>query len=75
MCIDRNILRQHVNAGLSAARRRERVGGRPKALNEADLKRARALLRSGEYTKVQVTEELEVRRHTLWWALSGETDK
>src|SRR5947209_3010381 len=32
------------NAGLKVARRRGRVGGRPKALSEADLKKARALL-------------------------------
>jgi DNA invertase Pin-like site-specific DNA recombinase len=44
---ERDILRQRVNAGLKAARRRGRVGGRPKALNEGDLKKARALLRSG----------------------------
>lgn len=66
---ERDILRQRVNAGLKAARRRGRVGGRPKALNEADLKKARALLRSGEYSKVQVAQELEVSRHTLWRAL------
>jgi hypothetical protein len=48
------------------------VGGRPKALDEADLKKARALLRSGEVqqSKVQVADELEVSRHTLWRALS-----
>jgi DNA invertase Pin-like site-specific DNA recombinase len=34
---ERDILRQRVNAGLKAARRRDRVGGRPKALDEADL--------------------------------------
>jgi DNA invertase Pin-like site-specific DNA recombinase len=64
------ILRQRVNAGLKAARRRGRVGGRPKALDEADLKKARALLRSGGYSKVQVADELEVSRHTLWRASS-----
>jgi DNA invertase Pin-like site-specific DNA recombinase len=67
---ERDILRQRVNAGLKAARRRGRVGGRPKALKDDDLKKARALLRSGEYTKVQVAKELEVSRHTLWRALS-----
>jgi DNA invertase Pin-like site-specific DNA recombinase len=70
-----DILRQRVNAGLKAARRRGRVGGRPKALDEADLKKARALLRSGEYSKVQVADELEVSRHTLWRALSLEKTK
>ncbi len=71
---ERDILRQRVNAGLAAARRRGRVGGRPKALNESDMKKARALLRSGEYTRVQVAAELKVSRHTLWRAFSGETD-
>ena len=65
---ERDILRQRVKAGLKAARRRGRVGGRPKSLDEADLKKARALLGSGDYTKVQVAEELEVSRHTLWRA-------
>jgi DNA invertase Pin-like site-specific DNA recombinase len=67
---ERDILRQRVNAGLKAARRRGRVGGRPKSLNDDDLKKARALLRSCDYTKVQVAKELEVSRHTLWRALS-----
>jgi hypothetical protein len=34
------------------------------------MKKARALLRSGDYTKVQVAKELDVSRHTLWRALS-----
>jgi len=67
---EREILRQRVNAGLKAARRRGRVGGRPQSLTEADLKKARALLRSGDYTKTQVAEELGVGRHTLWRALA-----
>ncbi|HXM41679.1 MAG TPA: helix-turn-helix domain-containing protein [Bryobacteraceae bacterium] len=52
-----------------------RVGGTTKALDEADLKEARALLRSGEYGKVQVADELEASRHTLWRALSLEKTK
>ena len=35
---ERDILRQRVNAGLKAARRRGRIGGRPKALKESDLR-------------------------------------
>ena len=72
---ERDILRQRVNAGLKAARSRGRVGGRPKALSEADLKKARTLLCSGDYTKVQVAEDLEVSRHTLWRALSRDVVK
>jgi Helix-turn-helix domain of resolvase len=72
---ERDILRQRVNAGLKAARRRGRLGGRPKSLTEADLKKARALLRSGDYTKGQVADELKVDRHTLWRALTREAAK
>ena len=72
---ERDILRQRVNAGLKAARRRGRVGGRPKALDEADSKKARALLRSGDYSTVQVADELEVSHHRLWRALSLEKTK
>jgi DNA invertase Pin-like site-specific DNA recombinase len=72
---ERDILRQRVNAGLKAARPRGRLGGRPKSLTEADLKKARALLRSGDHTKGQVADELKVGRHTLWRALSQEATK
>jgi hypothetical protein len=41
-------------------------------VDEADLTKAKALLRSGNYTKVQVAKELEVSRHTLWRALAKE---
>ena len=67
---ERDILRQRVNAGLKAARRWGRVGGRPKSLTEAGLKKARALLRSGDYTKAEIARELGIGRHTLWRALA-----
>jgi DNA invertase Pin-like site-specific DNA recombinase len=63
---ERDILRERVNAGLKAARKRGRVGGRPQSLTEADLKKARALLGSGAYTKAEAAREVGVCRHTLW---------
>jgi hypothetical protein len=51
-----------------------RAGGRPPSLTDADLKKARALLRSGDYTKNQVAQELGVGRHTLWRRLAGTAD-
>ena len=66
---ERDMLRQRTHAGLAAARKRGRVGGRPKSLGADDLKKARALLGSGTYSKGQVAEELGVSRHTLWRAL------
>jgi DNA invertase Pin-like site-specific DNA recombinase len=68
---ERDMLRSRTTAGLTAARARGRVGGRPKSLEPADLKKARALLGSGSYTKTQVAGELGVSRHTLWRALGA----
>lgn len=63
---ERDMLRQRTRAGLDAARRRGRIGGRPKSINAADLKKARVMLASGDYTKGEVATELGVSRHTLW---------
>ena len=52
---ERDILRQRVNAGLKAARRRGRVGGRPKSLNNDDRKRP-APFCAPAITKVQVAK-------------------
>ena len=53
-------------------RRCGRVGGHPKALSDDDLKKARDLLRSGDYIKVKAARELEVSPHTVWRAWRGE---
>ena len=66
------MLRQRTNAGLAAARKRGRVGGRPKSISVDELKKANALLRSNEYTRTEVAKELGVSRHTLWRALTRE---
>lgn len=69
---ERDMLRQRTNAGLAAARKRGRVGGRPKSIDVADLKKARVMLASGDYTKTEVAAELGVSRHTLWRELARE---
>ena len=69
---ERDMLKQRTVAGLAAARRRGRVGGRPKSISVDDLKKAQVLLRSGDYTRGEVAKEIGVSRHTLWRALSRE---
>ena len=51
---ERDMLRQRTTAGLTAARHRGRVGGRPRSIDVAALKNALAMLRSGEYTKGEI---------------------
>ena len=51
---ERSIIRERTTAGLSAARARGRVGGRPRAMSEADLAVARTLLKDGQLTIADV---------------------
>lgn len=44
---ERDLIRERTNAGLAEARRKGRIGGRPKAMTERDLKAARALIDGG----------------------------
>jgi DNA invertase Pin-like site-specific DNA recombinase len=63
---ERNIIRDRTTAGLEAARARGRVGGRPRALSEADLAAARALLADPAITTKQIAERLGVSLSTLY---------
>jgi DNA invertase Pin-like site-specific DNA recombinase len=63
---ERNIIRDRTTAGLDAARARGRVGGRPKALSEADLHAARALLADPDITTRQIAVRLGVSLSTLY---------
>jgi DNA invertase Pin-like site-specific DNA recombinase len=68
---ERDLLRQRTIAGLLAARKRGRIGGRPRRLTDKDIKKARALLISGDYSRSEIAEDLGVSLHTLWRASSG----
>ena len=70
---ERDMLRQRTNAGLAAARKRGRVGGRPRCIDAAAFKKARVMLASGDYTRAEVAAELQVSRHTLWRELTRAT--
>jgi DNA invertase Pin-like site-specific DNA recombinase len=67
---ERDLLRQRTRAGLAAARNRGRVGGRPKRIDAAALRKANAMLASGDYSRAEIAKELGISRHTLWRALA-----
>ena len=67
---ERDMLRQRTMAGLKAAKKRGRVGGKPRSLDAKQLKKARVMLKSGKYTKAEVAEDLSVSRQTLWRSLN-----
>ncbi len=63
---ERGLIRERTLAGLAVARSRGRVGGRPRALYEAKLKAARAMLRAGELTVAEVATQVGVSPATLY---------
>lgn len=68
---ERGIIRDRTIAGLEAARERGRVGGRPRALSEADVAKAKAMLKDPNITVKQVAETLGVSVATLYTYLPG----
>jgi DNA invertase Pin-like site-specific DNA recombinase len=68
---ERAVVRERTLAGLEAARARGRRGGRPPALDAADLAAARALLRDPAITVAEVAERLGVAPSTLYRHLPG----
>jgi DNA invertase Pin-like site-specific DNA recombinase len=68
---ERSMIRERTRAGLQAARRRGRLGGRPPALTSQDLTEAKALLRDPAITVEQVAKRLGVASSTLYRHLPG----
>lgn len=68
---ERNLIRERTNAGLKAARDRGRLGGRPKALSDDDLRATRTLLADGAFSVANVAEKLNVSASTLYRNLNG----
>ncbi|MBD3795805.1 MAG: recombinase family protein [Epsilonproteobacteria bacterium] len=61
---ERNIIKERVNAGLAAAKKRGRVGGRPKAISEEKLELICEALNNG-MSKAAVCRTFDVKRSTL----------
>ena len=68
---ERSMIRERTRAGLQAARRRGRLGGRPPALTSQDLVAAKALLRDPAITVAHVAKRLGVAASTLYRHLPG----
>ncbi|MEO9900520.1 recombinase family protein [Nisaea sp.] len=68
---ERNLIRERTLAGLDAARRRGRTGGRPKALSERDVLAAKAILNEDNLTVAEVAGRLGVSVPTLYRHVPG----
>jgi DNA invertase Pin-like site-specific DNA recombinase len=68
---ERSIIRERTRAGLDSARARGRKGGRPRALDSAQIRRAKAMLNDPEITVEDVASELGVALSTLYRHFPG----
>ena len=69
---ERELICERTQAGLEAARKRGRVGGRPAAMTEEDAEVAQSLMKSGEVPVKQICETVGVSRSTLYRYVSPE---
>lgn len=65
---ERRLIQERVQAGLQSARKRGRIGGRPKKLNDDQVRRAKLLIDGGEPVG-EVAREFGIDRSTLYRAL------
>ncbi len=72
---ERNLIRERVNAGLSAARARGRVGGRPKLLDANKQQLAVDLYAARKHSIKEICELLGISKTTLYAYLDGHLDK
>jgi DNA invertase Pin-like site-specific DNA recombinase len=63
---ERTLIRERTQAGLAAARRAGRTGGRPPKLTEDDLDVARALLANPDISVTQIAHRLGVSPATVY---------
>lgn len=68
---ERSIIQERTNAGLSSARERGRVGGRPPALNDEQIEFAKTMLAHTSATVTAVAAQLGVSPATLYRYLPG----
>jgi DNA invertase Pin-like site-specific DNA recombinase len=60
------LIRERTHAGLTSARARGRLGGRPKTLDERKVALAKSMLQDPQVTVGEVAEALGVGRTTLY---------
>ena len=63
---ERDIIRDRTTAGLAAASKRDRIGGRPKKLNDKKIALAKSLLADVTNSFNEICEMLKVSKATLY---------
>jgi DNA invertase Pin-like site-specific DNA recombinase len=66
MLLERSLIPERTQAGLAAARRAGRTGGRPQKLSDDDIEAAKAMLANPDIGVTQIAHRLGVSPATLY---------
>lgn len=69
--LERDTLIERTRAGLASARAAGRLGGRPPRVDDKLRERIRKLAASGDHTRTEIAEMLQISRATLYRALQS----
>ncbi|WPY01606.1 Recombinase family C-terminal domain protein (plasmid) [Candidatus Trichorickettsia mobilis] len=69
--MERALITERVKAGLDAAHRKGRKGGRPKALTADKLKKLKSLTKSEEFSVTEICEMVEISRSVYYLAVAA----
>ncbi len=72
---ERELIRERVHAGLTAARQRGRLGGRPSIMDAKKVKMAESLYRDRTNTPAEICKTLGISKATLYRHLSNTKTK
>lgn len=64
--MERELIKERVQAGVNAARAKGRIGGRPKSLNKEKIDKLRRLKASGEFSASQICEMVGISRSVYY---------
>ena len=70
---EKDLLRTRTNAGLTAARERGRIGGRPRAMDAGKLALAKAMIATSRSSAQDVCTSLGISRSTLFRSLKEDS--
>lgn len=68
---ERNLISERTKEGLAAARRRGKKGGRPKKLDDGQIRLAKKMLDNDDVTITEVAKHLKIGRNTLYRYLNS----
>jgi DNA invertase Pin-like site-specific DNA recombinase len=73
---ERNLIRERTTAGLAAARGRGRIGGRPKALTQRQIRIAQSLYDDPKNSVAEICRTLKISKVTLYRSIkTGKRDQ